>query len=119
MGYSRFAVNSLGMEQYIKEILTNPDVVIRQSFFSPNPGSGIDILHIIHESYKDAVKREKDELNKLEKIAKQIVDKDKEYPDLKNQMQRKIHLLKKYGVPSVNANLVMELVNLKLKHIQT
>jgi hypothetical protein len=98
-------------EQTVNEWLKQPDVRIISKHMSANGDIGI-----FYETCSDFQHRnnwltiqEDAVLDHLRDVARAVQD-DKDYPELKNQQQREIYLLHRYGVNSKEADIVRELL---------
>jgi hypothetical protein len=69
-------------------------------------------FYVFYENAEEQVKREKEELNKLDRIAIEL-EKDRDYEKLKNATQRELYLLSKFDLPNAHAKRVIELLNMR------
>jgi hypothetical protein len=95
----------------LKKVLSDNNRVIKKMLLAPHETIG-DYMYIFYEKLEEQLVKEKEELNKLNKIAIEL-EKDEDYGKLKNSTQREIFILQKHSMPSGLAKKTIELVNMR------
>jgi len=96
---------------FANEFLSDPEKVIKKVLIAPHDETE-DAVYILYETADEALSKEKEELNELDKIAQEL-ERDEDYQMLRNTTQRELYLLTKYNVPSTTAKRIIELVNMR------
>jgi len=104
-------LKAFGNLHLANEFLTGDDKAIKKVFIVPHDKTE-DSIYILYEDRDEALTKEKEELNELDRVA-QEVERDEDYQMLRNTTQRELYLLTKYNIPSTTAKRVIELVNMR------
>jgi len=95
---------------FVNEFLSDPDKVIKKITVIPHDEK--DSIYVLYEDTDEALTKEKEELNELDRVAQEL-ERDEDYQLLRNTTQRELYLLTKYNIPSTTAKRVIELVNMR------
>ena len=93
------------------EFLSDPNIVVKKVLIAPHDETE-DAVYILYETADEALSKEKEELNELDRVAQEL-ERDEDYQMLRNTTQRELYLLTKYNITSTMAKRVIELVNMR------
>jgi len=96
---------------FVNEFLTNSNIAVKKVLIAPHNETE-DAVYILYETADEALSKEKEELNELDRVAQEL-ERDEDYQTLRNTTQRELYLLTKYNVPSTTAKRIIELVNMR------
>lgn len=108
----KIEIFSYGKKRELAELLSDENISVKKVFLSPTSAGEYDLFYVFYEEAEEQLKREKDELSKLNKIAIDV-EKDEGYKLLKNATQRELFLLQEYNIPSAQAKKTIELLNMR------
>ena len=95
----------------LEEMMSDETRTVKKIFLSSRTDRA-DVFYVFHEEAEEQLKKEKEELGKLDEIAQEL-EKDEVYNALKNQTQRELFLLQEYNIPSSQSKKVIELLNMR------
>ena len=104
-------IKSFGNLHLANEFLSDPNIVVKKVLIAPHDETE-DAVYILYETADEALSKEKEELNELDRVAQEL-ERDEDYQMLRNTTQRELYLLTKYNVPSTTAKRIIELVNMR------
>jgi len=104
-------IKSFGNLHLANEFLSDPNIVVKKVLIAPHDETE-DAIYILYEDGDEALAKEKEELNELDRVAQEL-ERDEDYQLLRNTTQRELYLLTKYNIPSTTAKRVIELVNMR------
>ena len=104
-------IKSFGNLHMANEFLSDPNIVVKKVLIAPHDETE-DAVYILYETVDEALSKEKEELNELDRVAHEL-ERDEDYQMLRNTTQREIYLLTKYNIPSTTAKRIIELVNMR------
>ena len=93
------------------EFLSDPNIAVKKVLIAPHDETE-DAVYILYETADEALSKEKEELNELDRVAQEL-ERDEDYQMLRNTTQREIYLLVKHNIPSARAKRLIELVNMR------
>jgi len=93
------------------EFLSDPNIAVKKVLIAPHDETE-DAVYILYETADEALSKEKEELNELDRVAQEL-ERDEDYQMLRNTTQRELYLLTKYNITSTMAKRVIELVNMR------
>ncbi len=96
---------------FVNEFLSDSNIVVKKVLIAPHDETE-DAVYILYETADEALTKEKEELNELDRVAQEL-ERDEDYQMLRNTTQRELYLLTKYNVPSTTAKRIIELVNMR------
>ena len=93
------------------EFLSDSNIAVKKVLIAPHDETE-DAVYILYETADEALSKEKEELNELDRVAQEL-ERDEDYQMLRNTTQRELYLLTKYNITSTMAKRVIELVNMR------
>ena len=104
-------IKAFGNLHLANEFLSDSNIAVKKVLIAPHDETE-DAVYILYETADEALSKEKEELNELDRVAQEL-ERDEDYQMLRNTTQRELYLLTKYNITSSMAKRVIELVNMR------
>ena len=96
---------ALGNDAHLNELTANQNVIVKGT---PTVHDGKIV--VLYEMAQEMVVTESEHIARLIPLAK-VIKQDENYQQLKNVKQRTIYILTRYGIPSIDAEDVIALMD--------
>lgn len=110
MNIEAFKISTSRPADELMQLLNSESIHIAKVMVAPHENTE-DSIYVVFEEQKEALEREKQELDELKPIAQEIRQ-DAIFTQLKNARQRTLYLLDKFNLPKSTAEKLIEVAKL-------